>query len=102
MKNDLKKLPVAPGKLFIVDNYLEAVGVMAALKNGVSISTVRRPLAETRVTIENLPVKLDGSNEKKDASKLAKTDIAEKLDEKYKQGKVIAPRSFFEAKITHR
>ena len=52
MNNDLRSLPFAPGKLFIVENYLEAVGVMAALKAGVSVETVRRPLGQTAVTFE--------------------------------------------------
>ena len=50
MKNDLEELPFAPGKLFIVENYLEAVGMMTALKSGVAPSSVRRPLEETRVS----------------------------------------------------
>ena len=49
MKNNLEVLPFVPGKLFIVDNYLEAVGVMTALKAGVAVASVRRPLAETKV-----------------------------------------------------
>lgn len=49
MKNSLEDLPFAPGKLFIVDNYLEAIGVMQAIKAGVSLETVRRPLAATNV-----------------------------------------------------
>lgn len=53
MKNDLEALPFAPGKLFIVDNYLEAVGVMTALKAGVAVPSVRRPLAETTVSSES-------------------------------------------------
>ncbi len=52
MKNDLRQLPFAPGKLFIVENYLEAVGVMTALKAGVAVSSVRRPLEKTRVKSE--------------------------------------------------
>ncbi len=52
MKNDLEALPHAPGKLFIVENYLEAVGVMAALRAGVSPSAVRRPLSQTTVLRE--------------------------------------------------
>ncbi len=36
-------------KLFIVDNYLEAVGVMNAIKAGVAPESVRRPLAHTTV-----------------------------------------------------
>ncbi|MBN1844249.1 MAG: DUF3326 domain-containing protein [Sedimentisphaerales bacterium] len=50
MRNDLRRLDFAPGKLFIVDNYLEAAGVMTALKAGVSVPSVRRPLAQTIVT----------------------------------------------------
>lgn len=49
MQNKLEELPFAPGKLFVVDNYLEAVGVMNALKAGVALESVRRPLADTTV-----------------------------------------------------
>ena len=48
MKNSLEDYPFQSGKLFIVDNYLEAVGVMNALKAGVSVESIRRPLASTR------------------------------------------------------
>ena len=53
MKNDLTKLPFSQGKLFIVENYLEAVGIMTALKAGVAPSSVRRPLGETKVICEH-------------------------------------------------
>ncbi|MGB2861886.1 MAG: DUF3326 domain-containing protein [Sedimentisphaerales bacterium] len=53
MKNDLTQLPFLQGKLFIVENYLEAVGIMTALKAGVAPSSVRRPLAETKVCCEH-------------------------------------------------
>ncbi len=49
MQNKLEELPFARGKLFMVDNYLEAVGVMNALKAGVAPESVRRPLAHTTV-----------------------------------------------------
>ena len=52
MRNDLRRLPFAPGKLFFVDNYLEAVGVMTALKAGVCLSSVRRPIPDTSVSCE--------------------------------------------------
>jgi hypothetical protein len=52
MKNDLEKLPFGPGKFFIVENYLEAVGLMTALKAGVAPSAVRRPLEQTKVSQE--------------------------------------------------
>ena len=54
MRNDLEKLGFGNGKLFVVDNYLEAVGVMTALKAGVSASAVRRPLEYTRVCCEGV------------------------------------------------
>ncbi len=52
MRNDLTALPFGKGKLFIVENYLEAVGVMTALKAGVALSSVRRPLGGTVVCSE--------------------------------------------------
>jgi len=54
MKNDLDKLPFAPGKLFIAENYPEAVGIMTAIKAGVALSSVRRPLEETKVSQEQV------------------------------------------------
>lgn len=57
MENKLAELPFETGKLFIVENYLEAVGVMNALTAGVSIETVRRPLAFTDVHQESFPNK---------------------------------------------
>jgi len=53
MQNKLEELPFTPGKLFVVDNYLEAVGVMNAIKAGVAPETVRRPLTHTTVREEN-------------------------------------------------
>jgi hypothetical protein len=50
MQNNLEDLPFSSGKLFIVENYLEAVGVMNAIKAGVSAESVRRPLRNTATT----------------------------------------------------
>ncbi len=72
MKNNLDRLPFSPGKLFIVENYLEAVGVMTALKAGVAVSSVRRPLAATKVTCERA-----GTASEKD-SRLDAAPIAQK------------------------
>lgn len=58
MKNDLTALPWARNQLHIVENYLEALGVMAALKSGVAIDTLKRPLANAR-NIENPIVSSD-------------------------------------------
>jgi hypothetical protein len=49
MKNDLTELPFTPNKLFIVDNYLEAAGVMSSLKAGIPVETVRRPIDNTKI-----------------------------------------------------
>jgi hypothetical protein len=51
MRNDLKKLPFKTDKLFIVDNYVEAAGIISVLKSGVTLSSVRRPLANTNTVI---------------------------------------------------
>jgi hypothetical protein len=50
MKNNLFDLPFRTDKLFIAENYLEAVGIMGALKSGVSLESVRRPLIPTIVS----------------------------------------------------
>jgi hypothetical protein len=47
MRNKLEDLPFKKGKLFIVNNYWEAAGVMAAIKAGVAPESVRRPLKYT-------------------------------------------------------
>jgi len=52
MRNDLRLLPFSEGMLTIVDNYLEAAGALAAVKSGVALSSVRRPLKPTAVDCE--------------------------------------------------
>ena len=50
MKNELESLPWQRGQLISVDNYLEAVGVVAALKAGLSPWSVVRPLHQASVS----------------------------------------------------
>ena len=52
MRNDLDILPWKPTQLFRVGNYLEAAGVVAALRAGVAPSSISRPLDP--VPIEHL------------------------------------------------
>lgn len=52
MTNDLARLPGAGAGVCFVANYLEAVGVMTALRSGIALDSVRRPLAPTRLTLE--------------------------------------------------
>ena len=49
MENDLTSLPWSRDQLYIVDNYWEAAGVMAALKAGIDPRVVRRPISPTVV-----------------------------------------------------
>lgn len=51
LRNDLRLLPWRRGQLHVVDNYWEAVGVMAALRIGIDPAVVRRPLADTRAVL---------------------------------------------------
>ena len=43
MKNDLNELPWDTGQFIRVENYLEAAGVLNSIKNGIDLSSVRRP-----------------------------------------------------------
>ena len=56
MKNSLEELPFHKGKLFIVENYLEAVGIMQAIKSGIEPETIRRPLRHTTILKQKEPV----------------------------------------------
>ena len=49
MRNDLSQLPWAADQLHVVENYWEAAGVMAALKEGMSPGSVRRPLGDVPI-----------------------------------------------------
>lgn len=49
MENDLSALPWASNQLHIVNNYLEVVGVMAAIKSGITTDSVKRPFPSTKV-----------------------------------------------------
>ncbi len=49
MKNNLLKLPFSKDKLFIVNNYVEAAGIISVLKSGVTLSSVRRPFGHTKI-----------------------------------------------------
>lgn len=44
MRNDLTALPWQPGKFFKVRTYLEAVGVMVALREGLPMESLKRPI----------------------------------------------------------
>lgn len=49
MKNDLDILPWKTGQLLRASNYLEAAGIVTALKAGISLDTVLRPVTKTKI-----------------------------------------------------
>lgn len=49
MKNDLEQLPWNPGQLLRSANYIEAAGMVTALRAGISLDTVLRPIGKTRI-----------------------------------------------------
>lgn len=51
MKNDLRALPWKHDQLYIVENYWEVSGVINSIKAGITPESVRRPLAETKVVL---------------------------------------------------
>jgi hypothetical protein len=49
MRNDLRALPFKAGELRYAQNYYEAAGILAAMKAGVSASSIARPMHPLRV-----------------------------------------------------
>lgn len=49
MKNNLESLPFKPNKYILAEDYLQAVGYMQAIKEGISIQSLKRPLDKTEV-----------------------------------------------------
>ena len=52
MQNDLTKLRWNNNQFHIAENYLEAAGIMNAMRAGVTIESVRRPIRKTKVSPE--------------------------------------------------
>jgi hypothetical protein len=44
MRNDTAALPWAPGQYVAAENYLEAAGMLCAMKAGIAAESIRRPL----------------------------------------------------------
>ena len=47
MDNDLGALPWARGQFHRANSYIEATGLLAALRGGITVESARRPLRET-------------------------------------------------------
>jgi hypothetical protein len=44
LRNDLSALPWAPGQLHFAENYFEAAGMISAMRSGIAMNSLRRPL----------------------------------------------------------
>jgi hypothetical protein len=51
MDNDLVALPWSAGQFHSVNNYLEAVGVLCAVRSGLALESVRRPIVPAPVAL---------------------------------------------------
>jgi hypothetical protein len=51
MKNNLSALPWKEGQLLVAQNYWEAAGIIAALKAGIQVRSVRRPIRSAESSI---------------------------------------------------
>lgn len=58
MQNRLSEFQFNPNGLITVNSYLEAAGMIAAMKAGVSEASLRRPLAQTHITTERMEDKV--------------------------------------------
>ena len=54
MRNNLRDLPWAPDQLHVVENYFEAVGMMAALKAGIAMQSLARPMVNAQLDETNV------------------------------------------------
>lgn len=73
MQNDLSLLPWSEGQYFEVDNYLEAAGLICAMRAGIDPATVRRPLAST--IVERVTRDLESGSDRKNAARNAVTKV---------------------------
>lgn len=74
MENNLETLPWAVNQIHIVENYLEAVGIMAAIKAGITIESVRRPLHSTKVSTKIIQEKTSSENLEKNILESVRTN----------------------------
>jgi hypothetical protein len=62
MRNDLSKLPWRPGQFRIASNYLEACGLLSALREGINPESVRRPFHKAQTKDLNTVAPRTGAN----------------------------------------
>jgi hypothetical protein len=72
LKNDLTSLPWAPGKFHKAENYLEAIGIMTAIKAGITVESVKRPLSLSKVTTKFFPKDIQQKNSSAKATIVSK------------------------------
>lgn len=75
MNNKFEDLPWSSGQLIVVENYLEAAGVLNALKSGVTVDSILRPLLYTDVSYH----RFSGSSALKTAERIVEPLNATKI-----------------------
>lgn len=55
MRNNTAELPWAPGQYLVVENYLEAAGLLMAMQAGIAPQSVRRPIPVAQTDIYGVP-----------------------------------------------
>jgi hypothetical protein len=50
MRNNLSDLPWAPGQFYMAENYLEAAGIIGAMRAGITLDSMQRPIASAKVS----------------------------------------------------
>lgn len=54
MANNLEELPWRPGQFYKVENYLEAAGILLAIKSGITPESIRRPFKKAKVVTHSI------------------------------------------------
>jgi hypothetical protein len=75
MRNDLATLPWRPGKFFKVRTYLEAAGLMVALREGLPIESLRRPIKSVPVERRTFAKRSHATPAKIPAAKITQREI---------------------------
>ena len=69
MKNDLSALPFRAGQLTYADNYYQAAGIMAAMRQGVAPATLHRPMSTITIHRQGSTVAASGTATKTTVAK---------------------------------
>lgn len=73
MKNNLSNLPWKEGQFFEAENYLEAVGMLNAIRAGINLESVRRPFQTLNLSTDETELHFDKESQVLQFVRLKKT-----------------------------